>query len=541
MATLEEIQQQQDNRDGLDALINSLQRQDTPLQSSVQNRSNTTTMEVPSDFYASDSVPVAQKKIPLYTNVRSVKDANPAAIFIDSMVAPNPEPNIVTNTVTTKATDELFSGLQAQMDTIVKEGDTLKKQAALTDLEGSWASAQADLIKQTRQVAELQTGLPNLQSQLAESERTDKLDPLYPQFLSDSPQTRQIRNDVEKAQSKALELTKRLISENPTIAAMQAKLGSFMKVQEHLLSGSYNRADVRQQKEDQLSESITPDAVKALTYANPAVANDPNKAASLGLNAILMRDKNTEALLSPGFTTKDLYPLAVTGNPVAGKALIAMHSDVTGLPIDSVVNDMKLATAFVNSEPFFVKQMTQMAASDPKYTTLLQEYTKAFLGKTGKEVEKEKQLTRMQISDQFLTDNRTKIALNDVRSWNGDINLRSNPELAATVDTLKTLQPNAPIPLKLLVNKFVMSAPKEQQADRMDLIRQAAVSYANKNNAGLYGNIDLPTLESQLKLSTSWFNSEGLGGAINTWGDTMANYVNNDSPSLSGVPSFGAR
>ena len=97
------------------------------------------------------------------------------------------------------------------------------------------ASTSAEIMKKTRELAESQVGLPGIETALANAERLDRADPLWSQHLVDSPETQKIRMQYEKAQTKALELSKRLVLENPTIQSMNSTLNGFINVNPNII------------------------------------------------------------------------------------------------------------------------------------------------------------------------------------------------------------------------------------------------------------------------------------------------------------------
>lgn len=497
------IQQEQDNRDGLDRLVNSLVSQGTPLRGSIRNA-------VPSTepFPEAPTVSINKPRVsPLYTNMPDVKAANPNAIFIDNRVTSD---GSSIKSANTQISDSIFEGLRTQMDTIGKEEDVLKQQTGIIELQASAAKTAAEISKTTRELAESQVGLPDLQAALQNAERLDRADPAWNQHLVDSNETKAVRLQVERAQSKALELTKRLITENPTIMSMTSTLDSFIKVTNANIQKKLGREDLREEQVDQLALSMSGDGVKAMSYLVPSVANDPKKAAALGLTAQRTKDENIKPLISSSFTKEQLLPLAFTGNKAALQIAPKMHADLTGQNEEEVRKELNKAHAFVTNEAVFLDDMADMAATDPKFRVILSEYTtKAKLATPSKALEAEKLVLRMDIVDKVLKKRRTAAAINNVETWNGDISLRATPELAATIDSIKIAKPGN-VSLKVLVEQYVTKAPKEQQAARMQQINDAAKSYGEKADKGLYGGVDLTTLQSQLKLSRSLFSSKAF-------------------------------
>lgn len=515
MATLEEILADQiaqrdrmENQAGLDNLIEKMRVQDNKYKPQMVD---TGYVDLPADYF-DDPKPKAQSRpTPLYTNVQSVKDANPNAIFINSG---GPSQNQAQGQVQGQAptvqginnqiSDSIFEGVRAQMAEISKLGDKpLEQQAGIISLQASVASTSAEIMKKTRELAESQVGLPGLEAALANAERLDRADPLWSQHLVDSPETQKIRMQYEKAQTKALELSKRLVLENPTIQSMNSTLKGFIDVTNANIQKSLGRADLVKDQIDQLALSIPAESVKAITYLVPGVENDPQKAAGVGLTALKTKNSEIAAILSPGFTNDQLLPMVYSGNKAAAQIAPKMHAELTGQNERDARAEITYANNLVNTESEFIASMKKLGVNDPKYTTILSDYTNKTRLQPGKAGIEEAKKYRMLVVKDILDKKRTQDTLQDVTKWTGDISLRSNPDVAVLLDSIQTAKPG-PVSLKTLVDQYVNKAPKDQQATRMQFIRESAVSYAEKNNKGLYGNIDLTTLQSQLKISRAF-------------------------------------
>ena len=80
------------------------------------------------------------------------------------------------------------------------------------------------------------------------------------------------------------------------------------------------------------------------------------------------------------------------------------------------------------------------------------------------------------------------------------------------------------------MSQYVGKAPKEQQANRLDEIRSAMNSYVEKNNKGLYGNIDITTMNNKLRVSQGM--SSSFSGVLGRGMDAAADALYNPNPSL---------
>ena len=434
----------------------------------------------------------------------------------------------------TEYSNSLFGGIREKMDLIGKEIDPLKKESAISALKGSVAETGALLSQQTRILAEQETGLPQLQAALKRAEQLDRADPLWSQHLVDSKETQGIRNQVAKAQEKALQLAKRMVTENPTIMGMTATIDTFLKNQEALVRQDLSREEKRKDLIDQEMLTLGTDTTKYLSYLYPEVDGDVRKAAEIKLSSRTDPNKKELApILSTSFTEDQLLPLAFSGNKPAQMIAVKAHSERVGQDEEKTKKELSTAHRFVNDEAFFQEKMKEASASDPYFKTVLSEYTKAgLLGGKDKESMKQRMIQRAGIVDQWITKQKTNQALSNVESWTGNINLKADPEIAASIDKIKTLQPGKPVSIDSLIGDYVLTASKAEQANRLDKIKVALKSTVENSKKGLYGHLDEVALMNKLKISQG-LSSASFGAFIDTFGDTMANYINTNP----GVPS----
>ena len=472
---------------------------------------------------------------PMFTNVPEVAARTPGATLIEDSNSFSSTPG------QTKMSGDIFAGIKSQMELIGKEVDPLKKDAALSSLKGSIAETSAQLNKQARIMAEQEVGLPQLESALKRAEQLDRADPLWSQHLVDSKETQGIRNQVMRAQDKALQLSKRMILENPTILGMNATVESFLKTQESLIQKDLSREDKRKDLIDQEMLTLGTDTTKYLSYLYPEVGGDVRKAAEIKLSSRTDPNKKELApILSTSFTEDQLLPLAFSGNKPAQMIAVKAHSEKTGQDEEKTKKELSTAHRFVNDEAFFQEKMKEASASDPYFKTVLSEYTKAgLLGGKDKESMKQRMIQRAGIVDQWITKQKTTQALSDVESWNGNISLKADPEIAAAIDRIKTVQPGKPVSIDALIGDYVLSSPKEQRADRLDKIKVALKSTVENSKKGLYGHLDEVAMLNKLKISQG-LSSASFGAFLDAYGDTMAQYINTN-PGVSGSFTSGVR
>nr|HNI27206.1 hypothetical protein [Leptospiraceae bacterium] len=104
---------------------------------------------------------------------------------------------------------------QEKMKAIQAEPDIRKQEAMLNTFQADVGEIQTRELNKFRAIAEGQLGIPTLRQQLAASEMTDKQDPYYHMFLSDSPQTMKIRQALALAEQRAIGQTQELATRDP--------------------------------------------------------------------------------------------------------------------------------------------------------------------------------------------------------------------------------------------------------------------------------------------------------------------------------------
>ena len=104
---------------------------------------------------------------------------------------------------------------QEKMKAIQAEPDLSVREAMLNTFQADVGEIQTKELNKFRAIAEGQLGIPTLRQQLAYSEMTDKQDPYYHMFLSDSPQTMKIRQALAIAEQRAMGQTQELATRDP--------------------------------------------------------------------------------------------------------------------------------------------------------------------------------------------------------------------------------------------------------------------------------------------------------------------------------------
>jgi len=118
--------------------------------------------------------------------------------------------------------------LQNRMEDIRKELDPDKRQSLLNSFQADFAEQLSKNIQKQKEIADSQSGVPQLRAQLIASEARDKADPLYYKYQSDSTGTARIRNALMQAENHSRAITKDLVANDPQINKQHALVTTFL-------------------------------------------------------------------------------------------------------------------------------------------------------------------------------------------------------------------------------------------------------------------------------------------------------------------------
>jgi hypothetical protein len=84
-----------------------------------------------------------------------------------------------------------------------RETDPDRKRRVASEIEVAMAAYSAEMNGAAQGKAEMEAGVPELERQLQDARRTDRVDPLWKPGIGDSPVTRQIHEQLLKARESA--------------------------------------------------------------------------------------------------------------------------------------------------------------------------------------------------------------------------------------------------------------------------------------------------------------------------------------------------
>lgn len=413
----------------------------------------------------------------------------------------------------TLAAQQITRELDSKMTAILAEKDPLKQQAMIGELRTSAAISATEITKSMRVLAEDKAGIAKIQQQLLRQQQLDAMDPMLAQRGISSPITQRLTKDLIAAKQSVKDLTKQMIAENPTLAALDSKLKNFLSVHERNIARSLERDDKERDKLEAFAGIITPEAVKYLQYFFPDVVDAQSaakKAQIMGKNATWR--KEWDVILNPAFTDRDLLPMAAQGSKAAQIILTRQEMEKTGQSEAQVKAEAAKFMQIIGNDASAAAALKELPASFSRKN----EWSKSLLmlsTQHDKESQGQKAMLRYNIATEYMKASRMTSAFKDVESWGGDLNIRSNPEAAAAIDRLKTTTGKTTVDIDSFIGEFVTRAPKEQQAERMDFVKKAAQSYAKRYEQATFGPVDLVTLNNRLQAKVAL--SSTIFGTIN--------------------------
>ena len=229
---------------------------------------------------------------------------------------------------------------QEKMKAIQAEPDIRKQEAMLNTFQADVGEIQAKELNKFRAIAEGQLGIPTLRQQLAASEMTDKQDPYYHMFLSDSPQTMKIRQALAIAEQRAMGQTQELATRDPMFIRRGLEVKGFIDRQNKFITDRYLQesriADRKEMKEEdrvalqqQTIGALTPQGLDILKSQFPGVEDGEVAIRALPL---LKGPKKEEwaAVLDPSQTPQGLLRMSVLGSAIPDPYIVKKQSEATG-------------------------------------------------------------------------------------------------------------------------------------------------------------------------------------------------------------------
>jgi len=379
---------------------------------------------------------------------------------------------------------------QEKMKAIQAEPDLSTREAMLNTFQADVGEIQTKELNKFRAIAEGQLGIPTLRQQLASSEMTDKQDPYYHMFLSDSPQTMKIRQALAIAEQRAMGQTQELATRDPMFIRRGLEVKGFIDRQNKFITDRYlqesritDRKEMKEEDRDaaaqQVIGAITPQGLEILRTQFPGTDDK-----EVALRALpLMKGPRKEewaAVLDPSQTPQGLLRMSVLGSAIPDSYVVKKQSDATGESPAAVQQDLERMKKTVAGDGKALYENVQKFGTAEEKKTFKALYENHVAGLTkGKDAQAQWMDTKAGWMIDMMGRAKANAFFGNVNGWS--TSLRSLP------DADKILDKGEAVDLTTFLQEYALNAPAEQRAARMQAVQQIATKEADRINSGIYG------------------------------------------------------
>jgi hypothetical protein len=396
---------------------------------------------------------------------------------------------------------------QEKMKAIQEEPDLSTREAMLNTFQADVGEIQTKELNKFRAIAEGQLGIPTLRQQLASSEMTDKQDPYYHMFLSDSPQTMKIRQALAIAEQRAMGQTQELATRDPMFIRRGLEVKGFIDRQNKFITDRYlqesritDRKEMKEEDRDaaaqQVIGAITPQGLEILRTQFPGTEDK-----EVALRALpLMKGPRKEewaAVLDPSQTPQGLLRMSVLGSAIPDSYVVKKQSDATGESPAAVAVDLERMKKTVAGDGKALYENVQKFGTAEEKKTFKALYESHVAGLTkGKEAQAQWMDTKAGWMIDMMGRAKANAFFGNVNGWS--TSLRSLP------DADKILDKGEAVDLTTFLQEYALNAPAEQRAARMQAVQQIATKEADRINSGIYGAgiVDKGILKAKIAAAT---------------------------------------
>jgi len=412
---------------------------------------------------------------------------------------------------------------QEKMKAIQAEPDLQTREAMLNTFQADVGEIQTKELNKFRAIAEGQLGIPTLRQQLAASETTDKQDPYYHMFLSDSPQTMKIRQALAIAEQRAMGQTQELATRDPMFIRRGLEVKGFIDRQNKFITDRYLQesriADRKEMKDEdraalqqQTIGALTPQGLDILKSQFPGVEDGEVAIRALPL---LKGPKKEEwaAVLDPSQTPQGLLRMSVLGSAIPDSYIVKKQSDATGESPQVVQAELDRMRKYVAGNGKEIYETVQQFGTSEEKKTFKTLYDSHLAGLTkGKEAVVQWQDTKAGWMIDMMGRAKANAFFGNVNGWSNS--LKELP------DADKILEANPAMNLEKFIQQYALAGSRSERKARVKAIEDIAVKEANRLNSGIYGAnvVDKSTLKAKLNASFIWMgireNLAGVGPVI---------------------------
>jgi hypothetical protein len=426
-----------------------------------------------------------------------------------------PDPNAITK-------ESILKGMQE----VEKDTDPVSRLNKLTLLNGT---IDSHLATQTQKLADVADGMfqvKQLEQSLQENMIADRASPNYHLFLSDSPVTAKVRNDLDVARQQARATTSDLVSKSPQLQELQGMQKIFIS-KESIITGQMmaNQGKEKDKNEFNIARAGT-SGIQTAQLLDPAL-DTPEKAAVFAMAN--SNDKNFQAVADNLNNPPALIDQAVHGNPLAVTATTKLHAQMMA-PTDPVQQKVeeKKAQSYLNDVKRFSTtsegkaELMKLAFPDPeaakKFTS---DVIQSTLSVSGKDKVNAESQAYQGLAIKVMEAKNKERFLNDVTTWSPSVKgqLLSSPTIKPIIESLA---PHGDVSVDKIVGSIAAMSDKTQQKAAMNEMLMYLGNATDEANKGIFGNVG-STLAMQNKMQevlarASLAHTTTLGGLSGTFG-----------------------
>ena len=424
-----------------------------------------------------------------------------------------------------------------QLANIQALDSTEAKLTAFNELQIAVGKQMAEAEGAALRQAEQTLGVDRLRSLLAANEAVDRRNPNWATRRMDSPDTAQLRQQLDSAVLKATGLANSFLKSNPDIAGLQASMRTAeIALQRSLVSDQrINEREAQKQmqldfKQAQLRDSFQPQQYRRIRTLYPDLqTKSDEEIVGILANGRKAIGKEQAALMQA--SDQDLLQFALQDDNQAAAILLDEESQRTGMSKE--VLGQRLARLSANMSPQAALKAIQQRYPNRKseeYKLAAQPFEAIIRGeKLDKEAAGSMRQTLYRSAMAGLTIANTKEWVSDTRNWVWPADSNGSSIVQALAEKAASAAGSTPVSIMDIASRIRSDLPREQwRAARDELVR--AVYNNSKTRNGLLTSVDPDAVAQQVDLDLSRSRIAEAVGVFAQRSDNILRNMYQDSP-----------
>lgn len=447
-----------------------------------------------------------------------------------------------------------YQSMLADMKRIEAEQDPEKRLMAVSLLKGSIEGTIATTAGILQSNANAQYGVQDLEASLQQNLASDRADPKYHLFLSDSPATVKVREQLNQARTQARIAATDMISQSPELAAMNGAMGVFLQKETSIAMKLFNEQGKQKDKAEMAMEKAGVRGIAVGKLFNPGYT-DQQAAIYAVSNST---DKNFQAVVDNIDNPEALKELAVSGVAQARTALIEKHAGIVA-PNSlegkhrakmKAETELKALDYFTNN-PTGRDKIISLFSTDPDKNKKLKESIEAklMLAPTNAARGETERLIYGELAKAQIAQANAKEFQDNITTWSPKAMgiIENSPSLKRIVDSLR---PHGVVGLDKILASISQMASKEEKSKALNELLLSVKEGAGEANKGIFGNVGselqftgkIQAMVAGASLGPSGSTSSGksivdfMGTGVNILGDIVREGLYRPALTLGAVP-----